>query len=77
MELCRANSIPAFQRNFTLIETCGAQVAVLTGTLGGPPPDSEIDGRRIGKDCPAPILVRIGKLYDELIRGDAAARRDS
>ncbi|GEM_PF-1464602 len=38
MELCRANSIPAFQRNFTLIETCGAQEAVLTGTLGGPPP---------------------------------------
>ena len=77
MELYRANSIPAFQRNFTLIETCDAQEAVLTGRIGGPSPVSEIDGRRIGKECPAPILVRIGKLYDELIRGDAAARRVS
>ena len=46
--LCRAEGIPVFERNFSLVETYGAEEAFLTGTFGGQTPVAEIDGRRYG-----------------------------
>ncbi len=32
--LCRENGIPVFEKNYTLVETYGADEAFITGTLG-------------------------------------------
>ncbi|MDE0307498.1 MAG: aminotransferase class IV [Albidovulum sp.] len=71
IELCNANSIRIFQKNFSLVDAYGAQEAFLTGTFGGPSPVSEIDGRVIGDGRPGPTLLRLRELYDDLVRRDA------
>ncbi len=67
IELCRANAIPVFERNFSLLETYGADEAFLTGTFGAQTPVSEIDGRQIGTGDLGPVTARIRELYKALI----------
>ncbi|WP_373355313.1 D-amino acid aminotransferase [Pseudoroseicyclus sp. CXY001] len=67
IELCRANGIPVFERNFSLVDTYGADEAFLTGTFGAQTPVSEIDGRRIGEGGLGPVTERIRALYKELV----------
>ena len=43
------NRVPVFERNFSLVDTYGADEAFLTGTFGAQTPVSEIDGRPIGR----------------------------
>ena len=50
--LCRAEGIAVFEKNFSLVETYGAEEAFLTGTFGGQTPVAEIDGRRYGDGTP-------------------------
>jgi branched-chain amino acid aminotransferase len=65
--LCRADGIPVFERNFSLVETYGAEEAFLTGTFGGQTPVAEIDGRRYGDGAAGPVTRRIQALYAELV----------
>ena len=65
--LCRADGIPVFERNFSLVETYGAEEAFLTGTFGGQTPVAEIDGRRYGDGGAGPVTRRIQVLYGELV----------
>ena len=65
--LCRADGIPVFERNFSLVETYGAEEAFLTGTFGGQTPVAEIDGRRYGDGGAGPMTRRIQALYAELV----------
>ena len=65
--LCRAEGIPVFERNFSLVETYGAEEAFLTGTFGGQTPVAEIDGRRYGDGTAGPVTRRIQALYTELV----------
>jgi branched-chain amino acid aminotransferase len=65
--LCRAHGIPVFERNFSLVETYGAEEAFLTGTFGGQTPVAEIDGRRYGDGAAGPVTRRIQRLYAELV----------
>ncbi len=67
IELCRENGIPVFERNFSLVETYGADEAFVTGTFGAQTPVGEIDGRRIGSGEPGPVTARIRALYKALI----------
>jgi branched-chain amino acid aminotransferase len=67
LELCRANGIPAFERNFTLVETYSADEAFLTGTFGAQTPVGMIDGRVIGTGQMGPVTERIRALYRELV----------
>ncbi|MEL6451413.1 MAG: aminotransferase class IV, partial [Pseudomonadota bacterium] len=48
IDLCRSEGIPVFERNFSLVDTYGADEAFLTGTFGAQTPVFEIDGRVIG-----------------------------
>ena len=48
IDLCRANDIPVFERNYSLLEAYSADEAFLTGTFGAQTPVFEIDGRSIG-----------------------------
>ena len=63
IELCRANGIPVFERNYSLVDAYGADEAFLTGTFGAQTPVFEIDGRQIGEGKGGPIFQRIRALY--------------
>ena len=67
IDLCRANAIPVFERNFSLVDTYGADEAFLTGTFGAQTPVGEIDGRMIGDGTLGPVTARIRQLYKDLV----------
>jgi len=68
IDVCRANQIPVFERNYSLFDAYAADEAFLTGTFGAQTPVSEIDGKRIGETVGAgPVTRRIQSLYKELI----------
>ncbi|MBO6604383.1 D-amino acid aminotransferase [Rhodophyticola porphyridii] len=70
IDLCRANDIPVFERNYSLVETYGAQEAFLTGTFGAQTPVGEIDGRQIGDGRMGAMTQRIRALYADLVARD-------
>jgi branched-chain amino acid aminotransferase len=65
--LCRANGIPVYERNFSLVDTYGADEAFLTGTFGAQTPVGVIDGRVIGAGQIGPVTERIRGLYKSLV----------
>ena len=74
IDLCRANGIPVFEKNYSLYEAYGAEEAFLTGTFGAQTPVAEIDGKPIGTG-ERPIMARIQALYKDLIAQDVARHR--
>jgi len=72
IDLCRANDIPVYERNYSLVDTYGADEAFLTGTFGAQTPVSEIDGRQIGAGEMGPVTKKIRGLYKALIEQEAA-----
>ncbi len=69
IDLCRANDIPVFERNYSLVDAIGADEAFLTGTFGAQTPVASIDGKDIGTG-EHPVTTRIQALYKELIARD-------
>ncbi|MCX7301733.1 MAG: D-amino acid aminotransferase [Rhodobacterales bacterium] len=67
IDLCRANGIPVFERNFSLVDTYSADEAFLTGTFGAQTPVSTIDGRTIGMGQMGPMTERLRTLYKDLV----------
>ena len=67
IDLCRANGIPVFERNFSLVDTYSADEAFLTGTFGAQTPVGSIDGRRIGTGQMGPMTSRLRDLYKALV----------
>ena len=67
IDLCRANDIPVFEKNFSLYEAYGADEAFLTGTFGAQTPVADIDGKIIGTGD-RPMTERIRGLYKDLVR---------
>jgi branched-chain amino acid aminotransferase len=67
IDLCRANGIPVYERNFSLVDTYGADEAFLTGTFGAQTPVGEIDGRVIGGAGMGPVTERIRAAYKVLV----------
>ncbi|PRY20672.1 branched-chain amino acid aminotransferase [Aliiruegeria haliotis] len=72
IDICRAEGIPVFERNYSLVETYGADEAFLTGTFGAQTPVAAIDGRQIGTGELGPMTMRIRDLYKALVARDAA-----
>ena len=66
IDLCRANGIPAFERNYSLYEAYSAEEAFLTGTFGAQTPVAKIDGKPIGTG-ERPMTQRIRNLYKALV----------
>lgn len=48
INVCKANDIPVFEKNFSLSEVYAADEAFITGTFAGLTPVAVIDGRKIG-----------------------------
>jgi branched-chain amino acid aminotransferase len=69
IDLCRANGIPVYERNFGLLETYSADEAFLTGTFGAQTPVGVIDGRTIGTGQMGPVTARLRDLYKALVGG--------
>lgn len=72
IDLCKANGIPVYEKNFSLMQAYGAEEAFVTGTFAGLTPVMDIDGRRIGEGGRGPMTDRLQALYRELI--DAECR---
>jgi branched-chain amino acid aminotransferase len=67
IDLCRANAIPVFERNFSLVDVYSADEAFLTGTFGAQTPVGVIDGRTIGTGQLGPVTSRLRELYKVLV----------
>jgi branched-chain amino acid aminotransferase len=67
IDLCRTNGIPVFERNFSLVDTYGADEAFLTGTFGAQTPVGMIDGRQIGTGQMGPVTERLRSLYKQMV----------
>ena len=67
INLCRANGIPVFEKNFSLYEAYSADEAFLTGTFGAQTPVAEIDGKQIGV-AGHPVIAELQSLYKDLVR---------
>lgn len=68
IDLCRANDIPVFEKNYSLYEAYGADEVFLTGTFGAQTPVYDIDGRVIGEGTAGPMTYRIRELYAALVK---------
>ena len=66
IDLCRANDIPVFEKNYSLYEAYGADEAFLSGTFGAQTPVAKIDGKSIGNGD-RKMTMRIRELYKELV----------
>lgn len=75
INLCKANGLPVYERNFSVSQTYGAEEAFVTGTFAGLVPVSEIDGRVIGDGKPGPVTERLRKLYRKLIEEECGRGR--
>ncbi|MSU91215.1 aminotransferase class IV [Rhodobacteraceae bacterium 2CG4] len=76
IELCRADGIPVFEKNYSLYEAYGADEAFLTGTFGAQTPVAAIDGKPIGGDGGAgPVTRRIRQLYADLVAANVAEQK--
>lgn len=67
IELCQANGIPVYQKNFSLYEAYSADEAFATGTFAAQIPVVEIDGRIIADGRPGKVFAGIRRLYAELV----------
>ena len=72
IDLCRANDIPVFEKNFSLAKCYGAEEAFTTGTFAGLAPVGQIDGRVIGSGARGTMVERLQGLYLELIHKDTS-----
>ena len=76
IDICRANSIPVFERNYSLVDAYGAEEAFLTGTFGAQTPVATIDGKSVGAGSGAgPVTRRIQALYKEMVAEYVRGRR--
>jgi len=68
IDLCRANDIPVFEKNYSLYQAYGADEAFLTGTFGAQTPVASIDNKPIGsKEGGGVVTQKIQTLYRALI----------
>ena len=70
IDICKSNGIEIHERNFSLVDTYGADEAFLTGTFGAQTPVGMIDGRAIGNGELGPVATKIRSLYKNLVVED-------
>ncbi len=67
IQICRDLGVPVFEKNYSLVDTYGADEAFLTGSFGAQTPVSEIDGRPIGDGQLGPVTARIREAYQKMV----------
>lgn len=74
VNLCKANGIPVFEKNFSVMQAYSAQEAFVTGTFAGLTPVFEIDGRVIGRGERGSMVEQLQVLYRQLIEQACSER---
>ena len=67
IEVCKANKMSCFEKDFSLFDVYGADEAFVTGTFGGLTPVTKIDGRTIGAGNYGKTTQKLSALYESLI----------
>ncbi len=67
LELCAANHIPAYERDFSLTDVYSADEAFVTGTFGSLTPVIAVDGRVIGSGELGELTEQLSRLYQEVV----------
>ena len=75
IDLCKANDIPVYEKNFSLVDVYSADEAFVTGTFGAQTPVREIDGRIIGTGDAGPVFWELRKLYADLLHKNVEATK--
>ena len=70
LDICGANGIAAFERDFTIDDVRSADEAFVTGTFAGVTPVIEFDGEDMSAGVRGPMAERIQNLYIDLIRSE-------
>ena len=70
LDLCSANGIPAFERDFSLSDVRSADEAFVTGTFAGLTPVISFDGKAVGGGIRGPLCERLQNLYIDLVRSE-------
>jgi branched-chain amino acid aminotransferase len=73
VNLCKANDIPVYEKNFSVMQAYGAEEAFVTGTFAGLTPVVDIDGRIIGDGRRGPMVDRLQALYLQMIADECKA----
>ena len=72
INVCKANGIPVYEKNFSLMQVYGADEAFVTGTFAGLTPVFEVDGRTMTHTRRGPMVDRLQALYKELVVSESA-----
>lgn len=83
LRVARSAGIPAFEKDFSLVDVYGADEAFVTGTFAGVTPVTSVDGRPIGHPTrpnashadggvAGPVTRKLATLYAELARAEIA-----
>ena len=70
LDICGANGIASFERDFTIDDVRSADEAFVTGTFAGVTPVIEFDGEEMSAGVRGPMAERIQNLYIDLIRSE-------
>ena len=67
IDICKTNSIPIYEKNFTLSDVYSSDEAFVTGTFGGVVPIYEIDGHELKVLGDTSIVALLQTYYNELV----------
>ena len=67
IDICKTNSIPIYEKNFTLSDVYSSDEAFVTGTFGGVVPVYEIDGHELKVLSDNSIVALLQTYYNELV----------
>ncbi|MDM7859086.1 aminotransferase class IV [Alteromonas sp. ASW11-36] len=71
INVCKANDIPVFERNFSLADVYAADESFITGTFAGLTPVNSVDGRTIGNGSNR-MTQHLEQLYIAKIEAETA-----
>ena len=66
IEICIANNITIYQKNFSLVDVYSADEAFITGTLGSLVSVESIDGKIIENKNNHSMIEKLSNLYNDL-----------
>ena len=75
IDLCKANEIPVYEKNFSVMQAYSADEAFVTGTFAGLTPVFDIDGRAIGDGKRGPMVDHLQALYLQMIGKECGGGR--
>ena len=67
IDICKTNSIPIYEKNFTLSDVYNCEEAFVTGTFGGVVPVNEIDGHELKVLGDNSIAALLQSYYNDLV----------